>query len=42
MEKEEQKKEKDAGTTILSMRASSRRDDSMLYDHSGLRGTVLM
>ena len=34
MEKEEQKEEKDAGTTILSRRASSGRDDSILYDHS--------
>ena len=40
MEKGKQKVEEDAGTTILSSMASSRRDDSTACDHSGFRGTM--
>ncbi len=42
MQKEEQEEEEDVGTTKLSRKASSRCDDSMLYDYSGFRGTMVM
>ena len=42
MEKEEQKEEKNAGSKILSSGASSRRDESMLCDHSAFCGTMAM